>query len=145
MDLYCVYTKADHSDFIVMVGETPELFSIADSEGIICRQAEFPAMKNALFAVEEILKRYSVKCECIEIEHSRVISLSRSPAELESAKIRYAIVTGDSFYEDYTGQVRLFMNKSQALQYMSEHFLDFAFHDSCAIKKVSVNIELEGE
>lgn len=135
MDLYCVYTKADHSDFIVMVGETPELFSIADSEGIICRQAEFPAMKNALFAVEEILKRYSVKCECIEIEHSRVISLSRSPAELESAKIRYAIVTGDSFYEDYTGQVRLFMNKSQALQYMSEHFLDFAFHDSCAIKK----------
>ena len=71
--------------------------------------------------------------------------MSRSPAELESAKIRYAIVTGDSFYEDYTGQVRLFMNKSQALQYMSEHFLDFAFHDSRAIKKVSVNIELEGE
>ena len=52
---------------------------------------------------------------------------------------------GDSFYEDYTGQVRLFMNKTNALEYMREHFLDFAFHDSCAIKKASVNIELKGE
>lgn len=29
---------------------------------------------------------------------------------------------GDSFYEDYTGQVRLFMNKTNALEYMREHF-----------------------
>lgn len=28
---------------------------------------------------------------------------------------------GDSFYEDYTGQVKLFMNKTNALEYMREH------------------------
>lgn len=145
MDLYCVYTKADHSDFIVMIGDKPELFSIADSEGIICRQAQFPSIKNALFAIGEIMKNSKVNFECIEIEHSRVISLSRSPSELESDKLRYAIVTGESFYQDYTGQVRLFMSKGQALEYMKEHILDFAFHDSCAVKKVSVNIKLEGE
>lgn len=145
MDLYCVYTKADHSDFIVMIGDKPELFSIADSEGIICRQAQFSSIKNALFAIDEIMKNSKVNFECIEIEHSRVISLSRSPSELESDKLRYAIVTGESFYQDYTGQVRLFMSKGQALEYMKEHILDFAFHDSCAVKKVSVNIKLEGE
>lgn len=143
MDLYCVYTKADHSDFIVMIGDKPELFSVADSEGIICRQAEFPSIKNALCAVQEILKKHFENCECIEIEHSRVISLSRSPVELEDTKYRYAILTGSLFYEDYTGQVRLFKTKRQALDYMREHLLDFAFHDSCAVKKVSVNIKLE--